>query len=96
MNTAINISSIFPKYLFWDMNYETLDFEQDKDVIIPRALYFSNKSTFESDIQKLENIYTASQIVSQLKITKEFISNEVCELVSLRYSIPIFQRFVKI
>lgn len=78
------------------MNYETLDFEQDKDVIIPRALYFSNKSTFESDIQKLENIYTASQIVLQLKITKEFISNEVCELVSLRYSIPIFQRFVKI
>lgn len=78
------------------MNYETLDFEQDKDVIIPRALYFSNKSTFESDIQKLENIYTASQIVSQLKITEEFISNEVCELVSLRYSIPIFQRFVKI
>ncbi len=92
MNATISISSIFPKYLFWDMDYENLDFQQDKDVIIPRALYMTNKSSFENDIQKLENIYTASQIVFQLKNTKELISNEVCELVALRYSIPLFHR----
>ena len=95
MNAAISIPSIFPKYLFWDMDYESLDFQQDQDIIIPRALYFTNKKTFDSDIQKLESIYTVSQIIIQLKNTKELISNEVCELVSLRYSIPTFQRFSK-
>jgi hypothetical protein len=87
------ISNIFPKHLFWDMNYYDLDLELDQDVIIPRALYMTNKSSFTNDIEKLEKIYTPAQIITNLKTTKELISNEVCELVALRYSIPLFQRF---
>jgi hypothetical protein len=71
MDKAIKISSIFPKYLFWDMNYENLDTNTDKDIIIPRALYMTNQNSFNSDILKLENLYTPSQIVEQLKITKD-------------------------
>jgi len=90
---ANKISILFPKYLFWDMNYFDLDLVLDQDIIIPRALYMTNKSSFKNDIEKLEKIYTPAQIISNLKTTKELISNEVCELVALRYSIPLFQRF---
>lgn len=75
------------------MDYEHLDSNRDKAIIIPRALYMTNRETFNSDIKKLEDIYPVSQIISQLKSTKERISNEVCELVSKRYAIPVFHRF---
>jgi hypothetical protein len=51
MNKPEKIADIFPKHLFWDMDYETLDFQKDKDVIIPRALYLTNKNTFEKYTQ---------------------------------------------
>lgn len=91
----IKIASIFPKYLFWDMDYEKMNYQRDMDIIIPRALYMTNKNSFDNDIKKLENIYTSSQIIKHLKTTKEFISNEICEMVALRYSIPTFYRFPK-
>lgn len=75
------------------MNYENLDTRRDKDIIIPRALYMTNQNSFNSDILKLENLYSPSQIIEQLKNTKELISNEVCEMVAKRYSIPVFHRF---
>ena len=93
MNTSIKISSIFPKHLFWDIDYENLDFFNDSDIIIPRALYLTNTESFENDIKKLEKIYTSSQIVLQLKLTKEKISNQVCEMVAKRYHVPLFKRF---
>ncbi len=34
------------------------------DIIIPGASYMNNKSTFNNDIEKLENIYTSSQLLS--------------------------------
>ncbi|MBI1781651.1 MAG: hypothetical protein HYR66_09820 [Sphingobacteriales bacterium] len=77
------------------MDYETLDLQNDRDIIIPRALYMTNKNSFEKDITKLEKIYTSAEIIEQLKKTKELLSNEVLELVALRYSIPIFYRFSK-
>lgn len=95
MSKRVKISSLFPKHLFWDMNYERLNSEKDKDIIIPRALYMTNRQTFDRDIEKLEYLYTPNQIVSQLKTTKELISNEVCELVAKRYTVPIFYRFNK-
>lgn len=58
MAKNINIEFVFPKYLFWDMDMKLLDWQQDEDVIIPRALYLTNKQTFETDIKKLETIYT--------------------------------------
>lgn len=93
MKRENKISALFPDYLFWDVNINNLDPEKDKDFIIPRALYMTDRNSFDSDIKKLESIYPSSQIITQLRNTKEKISNEVCELVAKRYSIPIFHRF---
>lgn len=87
------ISLLLPKHLFWDVNIEALDIERDKALIIPRALYMTDKATFNRDIEKLEAIYSSDQIIRYLKSTKEKISNDVCELVAKRYSIPVFYRF---
>lgn len=75
------------------MDYQELDAEQDQDLIIPRALYMTNHSSFDNDISRLESLYSSEQIIKVLKATKERISNEVCEMVSKRYSIPVFHRF---
>jgi hypothetical protein len=87
------ISSVFPKHLFWDHDMERLDAHKDKAIIIPRALFMSNADSFNSDIEKLENLYSSADIISNLKSTKERISNKVCELVANRYHIPLFFRF---
>ena len=95
MNDQINISDIFPKHHFWDMNPNHLDLLRDKDIIIPRALYFTTPDTFSDDITKLELYYSSTQIVKELTSTTELISNEVCLLIAKRYNIPIFSRFHK-
>lgn len=88
-----NISEILPKHLAWDMDTDTLDFNKDRDIIIPRALLATTPATFLHDISNLEQVYTKTQIVKELKSTKERISNKVCVLVSQRYQVPIFARF---
>ena len=93
MNKHVNISSVFPKHLFWDVKMEHLDAQTDMDLIIPRALFATTPNTFNDDIRKLEDIYTQTEIATVLKTTKERISNEVCEMVAKRYSIPTFHRF---
>lgn len=93
MRHTINIADIFPKYLFWDMDHSKLDMKKDEDIIIPRALYATNKDSFKEDIEKLERLYDKRNIVKQLKSTKELISNEVCRLVAERYNIDSFSRF---
>jgi hypothetical protein len=93
MRAKIQISTIFPPYLFWDMDLAQLDSKRDKDIIIPRALLATTDDSFSEDILKLESLYSKSQIISHLKSTKERISNEVCEMISKRYSIDTFRRF---
>lgn len=93
MERSAKIASVFPKHLFWDIDMERLDAQRDKDIIIPRALFMSNADSFNTDIEKLENLYSPSDIVSNLKVTKERISNKVCELIANRYHIPAFSRF---
>jgi len=93
MKRENKILAIFPEYLFWDVNVNSLDIKRDQDFIIPRALYMTNKDSFDTDIKRLESIYSSNQIVEHLKNTKEKISNEVCELVAKRYSVPVFHRF---
>lgn len=72
---------------------ELLDADADQDLIIPRALFMTNEKSFADDIQKLELIYSSSEIVGILKTTKERISNKVCEMVANRYHIPKFHRY---
>lgn len=93
MKRAVDISKMFPKHLFWDVDMNMLELEEDKDLIIPRALYATTESSFDSDIAKLEQLYTRAQIVNELKGTKEMISNLVCRLVGKRYHIKEFLRF---
>ena len=54
MKQNVNIAAIFPKYLFWDMDYSKLNPTRDKDIIIPRAMYATTEDTFEDDIKKLD------------------------------------------
>lgn len=93
MKQNINIATIFPKHLFWDMDYSKLNLKTDLDSIIPRAMYATTKDTFDQDIEKLEQFYTKEQIIEHLKSTKELISNQVCVLVSKRYNVEQFYRF---
>ncbi|MEN2436475.1 hypothetical protein AAH994_13745 [Weeksellaceae bacterium A-14] len=96
MKQKVNIASVFPKYLFWDMDYNTLNPEKDKDIIIPRAMYATTADSFEEDILRLELIYSKKDILNYLINTKELISNEVCTLVSKRYQTVSFARFRKV
>jgi hypothetical protein len=77
------------------MDYTRLDAERDSAIIIPRALYFTDHRSFETDISKLEIFYTPQQILQQLRNTKELISNEACVMVAQRYHVPPFFRFSK-
>lgn len=93
MKHTQNIADIFPKHLFWDMDHSKLDLQEDKDIIIPRALYATTEQTFQKDIRKLEDLYSQNQILKHLKNTKERISNKVCQMVSTRYHAKDFVRF---
>lgn len=93
MKQSVNIATIFPKHLFWDMDHSKLHLEQDMDIIIPRAMYATVPDTFEADIEKLELYYSKEDILYHLQNTKERISNKVCELVAIRYGVKKFARF---
>jgi len=93
MNKDVKISSIFPKHLFWDVKIEQLDAERDQALIVPRALFMTDEQSFIQDIERLELIYTNTEIIDTLRTTKERISNVVCEMVAHRYHIPIFRRY---
>ena len=93
MKQSVNIATIFPKHLFWDMDANILNLSKDKSIIIPRALYETTPDTFETDILKLEALYSAKDIVKYLKLTTENISNKVCISVAKRYNVKPFLRF---
>ena len=93
MKSVDNIAAIFPKELFWDVNVSRLDIQEDKDLIIPRALYATTENTFSEDISRLERLYKRSEIVEELKSTKERISNKVCTMVAQRYHVKHFSRY---
>ncbi len=78
------------------MDYTKLNLNKDKDIIIPRAMYATTADSFESDIQRLEKLYSKDDILFYLKNTKELISNQVCLMVSKRYKSASFMRFKKV
>lgn len=79
MPRIADIAAIFPKHLFWDMDYSKLNLRKDKDIIITRALFASSRDTSVRNIERLESLYPANKIFNTLKSTKERISNNVCE-----------------
>ncbi len=93
MKTKADIAKIVPKKVFWDMDVNKLSVKKDKDVIIPRMLLATNEKTFKDDIASVEEVYTANEIYTVLKNTKERISNQVCKMVAARYNKPAFLRY---
>ena len=93
MNTTVNIASILPKHLFWDVDVNTLSIENDKDLIIPRMLLATTENTFVQDIEILEELYPPKEIYTVLKNTKERISNQICIKVAQRYHKKTFLRY---
>ena len=75
------------------MDYNKLNLSKDKSIIIPRALFATTPETFETDILKLEELYSTKDIVKYLKLTTENISNKVCMSVAKRYNVKPFLRF---
>lgn len=90
---AINVASIFPKHLFWDMDHSKLHLKKDMDIIIPRAMFATISDTFDADIEKLELYYSKKDILYHLQNTKERINNKICKLVAIRYGVKKFVRF---
>ena len=76
-----------------DRDYNKLNLSKDKAIIIPRALFATTPETFETDILKLETLYSAKDIVKYLKLTTENISNKVCLSLAKRYNVKPFLRF---
>jgi|TARA_B110000967_G_scaffold209701_1_gene267154 hypothetical protein len=89
----ISVKALFPKHLFWDMDINMLQLKKDKDIIIPRALFFTSEKEFEKDITALELYFSKSEILNTLKATKETISNDICKLIASRYNSRPFLRF---
>jgi hypothetical protein len=89
------VDNLFPKHLFWDMDVATLDTTQDRDIIIPRALFATTAETFDRDITVLESIYPKIEIYRELGKTKERVSDKVCKLVSRRYKRKTISRFAR-
>jgi hypothetical protein len=86
VNATFSISSVFPKHLFWDVDQSQLDVVCDKSFIIPRALYMTNKASFEKDISVLEKLYSESDIIEYLLMSKEKVSIAIREMVVERYN----------
>lgn len=93
MKTKVDIANVAPKKVFWDMDVNKLSVKRDKEVIIPRMLLATNEKTFKKDIASVEKVFTANEIYSILKNTKERISNQVCRMVATRYNKPTFLRY---
>jgi len=85
------VNQLFPKHCFWDLDMDQIDLASDKDIIIPRALFF--ESEFEKHLDILESIYKEEEILSVLMNTREPISNSVCSRISRRYNSKPFKRF---
>jgi len=93
LKTEVNIANVAQKKVFWDMDMNKLSIKKDKEIIIPRMLLATNEKTFKKDIASVEKIYSANEIYSVLKNTKERISNMVCRMVADRYKKPPFLRY---
>lgn len=88
-----HISEYYGKQHFWDVRTELLEIDRDKAFIIPRALFYTSKETFEEDIEKLERIYLKEDILYFIQNTTEMIGNDVSIGVAKRYNAPVILRW---
>lgn len=81
MKQIVNLAPILSQISFLGYGFYKLSPHQDKDIMIPRAMYATTRDSYEEDIERLERLYTKKEILEHLKNTKELISNEVGALV---------------
>ncbi|WP_394799684.1 DUF6922 domain-containing protein [Flavobacterium amniphilum] len=95
MKKTVNILEKIPNYVFWDLDMNKLNIQEDYDVIISRILMFSDLSNITENLLFLENIYT-KEIIKKVAISStERISDEICSVTSKRYNISIKSKFNK-
>lgn len=80
-----NLSDIFPREMFWDMNMDDLSLEKDSDFIIQRVL---SRSMHNSEyLVKLEKLYSNSEISAIALQSSEIRGNEDIEFIAERYQL---------
>ena len=80
------LSSIFPKYVFWDCDVDVLSLKvwQDRSFIIQRVLKMAD-SDFVILINKLESIFSVEEIKYYANESMEIMGNELIESLCKRY-----------
>ena len=98
---ALSSEALELKELFQWKKAEEADAEKVKDELaeVVWSACLADRRKIPVDIskivldKKLEKIYSRTEIVEELKFTKERISNKVCSMDSERYHVPAFARF---
>ncbi|MBW6483111.1 MAG: hypothetical protein K0B10_08615 [Vicingaceae bacterium] len=85
-NSNKPLSSIFPKYVFWDCDVDKLSLKnwQDRSFIIQRVLKMADVD-FKVLVNKLELIFSIEEIKYYANESMEIIGNELIEKLCNRY-----------
>lgn len=78
-----NISNIFPKHFFWDVDMNNIFLDEDSGFIIGRVL---NRYTNEKDLILLESIYELEEIKFYAQ-EQDIFGNELIDFLCQRYSL---------
>lgn len=81
----INLSDLFPRAIFWDVNIEKLSPKKDRDLIIQRVLS-RHMNTLEN-LENLEKLYSKNIIKIFAKNSSEIRGNENIEFIANRYGL---------
>lgn len=80
----MKVSDAFNKYLFWDVNPESLDWQKNAQFIIERIL----TRGFTKDVDTIFSIYSKEQIRSAVLKSKT-LDKKTANYMSLYLSIPL-------
>jgi hypothetical protein len=89
-----NLSDLFSRAIFWDVNIEKLSPNKDKDLIIQRVL--SRHMNRLENLENLEKLYSKSVIKSFAKNSSEINGNENIEFIASRYGLQprAFKKYI--
>lgn len=79
------LSSIFPKYVFWDCDVDMLNLKewQDRSFIIQRVL--KSSGIHGNFLKELESLFSIKEIKYYANGSKEIMGNEIIENLCKRY-----------
>lgn len=90
----ILLSDYFPKEIFWDVNLDELDFDDDRDFIIPRILDWGD---FKNSWYNLSKVYPVNLIKYYCLNQSQVFGNENIEILGKLFNInpELFPRYIK-